>query len=134
MRGTQMPIVALYAGLLGLIFLYLSMRVIRNRRRAQIALGIAGDAALERAARVQGNFAEYAPLILLLLWLVETSAYPAWVVHGLGAALLAGRVLHAYGVSQAREDFRFRVAGMMLTFATLGVSAGLLVVGRLAGG
>ena len=83
---------------------------------------------------MQGNFAEYAPLILLLLWLVETSAYPAWVVHGLGAALLAGRVLHAYGVSQAREDFRFRVAGMMLTFATLGVSAGLLVVGRLAGG
>ena len=134
MSGVHAPVVALYAGLLGLVFLYLSVRVIGNRRRAQIALGVAGDAGLERAARVQGNFAEYVPLILVLVWLVEGSGYPAWAVHGLGGALVAGRAIHAYGVSQAREDFRFRVTGMVLTFATLAGSAGLLLAGRLFGG
>ena len=29
------------------------------------------------------------------------------------------RFSHAYGVSQAKEDFRFRVAGMPLTFSVL---------------
>ena len=133
MSGVHPPVVALYAGLLGLVFLYLSIRVIGNRRRAQVALGVGGDARLERAARVQANFAEYAPLILLLVWLVEMSGYPAWVVHALGGALLAGRVVHAYGVSQAREDFRFRVTGMLLTFGALAVGSVLLVAGRLAG-
>lgn len=134
MSGIHAPVVALYAGLLGLVFLYLSVRVIGNRRRARVALGVAGDAGLERAARVQGNFAEYVPLILVLVWLVEASSYPAWVVHGLGGALLAGRVVHAYGVAQADEDFRFRVSGMVLTFAALAGSAALLLAGRLVGG
>lgn len=134
MSAIHAPVVGLYAGLLGLVFLYLSVRVIGNRRRARIALGVAGDAGLERAARVQANFAEYTPLILLLVWLVEVSLYPAWVVHGLGGALLAGRVVHAYGVSQVREDFRFRVTGMVLTFGALAAGAVLLVGARLVGG
>jgi len=131
--GIHPPIIALYAGLLGLVFLYLSVQVIGHRRRARVALGVVGDVGLERAARVQANFAEYAPLILLLVWLVEVSQYPAWVVHGLGGALLVGRVVHAYGVSQMREDFRFRVTGMALTFGTLAAGAVLLVGAWLAG-
>ena len=37
--------------------------------------------------------------------------------------LLLGRLLHAYGVSRPREDFRFRVTGMVLTFTVLLSSA-----------
>ena len=133
MMGIHTPIIALYAGLLGLVFLYLSVQVIGHRRRVRVALGVAGDARLERAARVQANFAEYTPLILLLVWLVEMSRYPAWVVHGLGGALLVGRVVHAYGVSQVREDFRLRVTGMVLTFGALAAGAVLLVGVWLAG-
>jgi uncharacterized membrane protein YecN with MAPEG domain len=39
--------------------------------------------------------------------------------------LLIGRVLHAFGISQAEENYRFRVAGMALTFVAL-ISGALL--------
>jgi len=51
----------------------------------------------------------------------------ALLVHGLGLVLLLARLSHAYGVSQARENFRFRVFGMVGTFAVLVVSALVLL-------
>ena len=72
-----------------------------------------------RAMRVHGNFAEYAPLALLLIALVESNGAGANWVHALGTALVVGRLSHAFGVSKPNEDFRFRVLGMSLTFFTL---------------
>ena len=121
------PITALYAALLGLLYVRLSLRVIRHRRSSKIAIGTTGDVHLERAARVHGNFAEYVPLGLLLLYFVEATGYPWWALHPLGLLLLGGRHLHAHGVAQEREDFSFRVAGMVCTFLTLLGGAGLLL-------
>jgi len=59
------------------------------------------------------------PLGLLLLLLVAGSGAHLMLVHFLGLTLLAGRVSHAYGVSQIRENYKFRVAGMALTFTSL---------------
>lgn len=121
------PAIALYAALLGLVYVRLSLRVIGHRRSSKIAIGTKGDVHLERAARVHGNFAEYAPLGLVLIYFVEATGYPWWVVHPLGVLLLAGRLLHAHGVAQEREDYRFRVSGMVGTFLALIASAGLLL-------
>jgi uncharacterized membrane protein YecN with MAPEG domain len=74
---------------------------------------------------VHANFAEYVPLALILLVLAELTGAAGLTLHALGLALLIGRVLHAYGVSQAEEDYRFRVAGMALTFVAL-ISGALL--------
>ncbi len=38
------------------------------------------------------------------------------------------RLSHAFGVSQANENFRFRVIGMALTFTTLITSSAYLLV------
>jgi uncharacterized membrane protein YecN with MAPEG domain len=123
------PITSAYAGLLGLFYVLLSINVIRRRRGARIALGSGEDADLQRLIRVHGNFAEYAPIALVLILLVELGGAPAWLLHGLGLALLAGRTVHAYGVSQADENYRFRVIGMSLTFGVIVVSAlGCLVI------
>jgi hypothetical protein len=46
----------------------------------------------------------------------------------LGGGLLAGRLLHAYGVSRTNENYRFRVAGMSITFAVT-VSSAVLLLG-----
>jgi len=86
-------------------------------------LGDGGNKILLRRQRVFSNFSEYAPLGLLLLALVELqSGFFVWV-HVLGGLLLAGRIIHAYGVGQEEEDYRFRVFGMMLTLASIGLSA-----------
>lgn len=122
-----MHILPLYAALLALLFVALSIRTLLLRRSMKIGVGDGGNPQMLRAMRVHSNFAEYVPLALLMLYLVEVrGAYPVFV-HALGLCLLAGRLLHAYGVSQARENYNFRVAGMALTFTTLLSSAAYLL-------
>ena len=122
-----MMITASYAAVLALVFVGLSVRTIRLRRQAQVAIGDGGDKRLARAARVHANFAEYVPLALLLIHFVEEGGAPTLAVHALCTLLLGGRLLHAWGVSQPRENFRFRVAGMAMTFAAIVLAAlGLL--------
>jgi len=117
-----------YAALLALLFVYLSVRTIGTRRRLQIAIGDKDQPEMKRAMRVHANFAEYVPLGLVLLALVESRSPAPWLVHALCLCLLLGRALHAYGVSQTKERFQFRVAGMMLTFACL-VGSALFLLG-----
>ncbi len=116
---------AFYAALAAFFLIYLSFRVIGARRRARVAIGDGEDRTLQRRIRAHGNFAEYAPLALILMGLAEAQGAPLWTVHVLGLALLAGRALHAYGVCQDPEPLKYRQAGMALTFAVLAVG-GLL--------
>ena len=101
-----LQIVPLYASLLALLFVLLSVRVIATRRRQKIALGDGDNPALRRAMRVQANFAEYVPLALILITFVELQAAPGVLVHLLGALLLAARLIHAYGVSGENDARR----------------------------
>lgn len=127
----MLSIVPVYAALLALGFIFLSVRVIRYRRVTRTSLGSGGSVPLERAIRVQGNFAEYVPLALIVLAFVEAGGWHELVVHGLAASLLAGRALHAYGVGRENEDFRFRVAGMAVTLTVLGTGALLVLLERM---
>lgn len=122
-----MPTTSLYAAVLALIFSALSILTIRTRRRQKIAIGDAGNASMLRAIRVHANFAEYVPLGLLLIYLVEVASNSQWLVHALGLCLVAGRLLHAFGVSQPDEVFGYRVTGMALTLTTILACAGSLL-------
>lgn len=115
-----MTVVPLYAALLALLFVLLSVRVIGARRSGGIALGVAGDAGLERRVRVQANFAEYVPLALLLLAMAELRGVSAaFLLHPLCLCLLLGRLAHAWGVSRTPENYRYRVAGMAGTLTAI---------------
>jgi uncharacterized membrane protein YecN with MAPEG domain len=117
-------ITALTAASLALWLLWLSVAVIRERLRAKRALGVRDDdRMLLRAVRAHANFAEYAPMALVLLLLLEVGGAPSWWVGALAAALVAGRVTHALGISREPEALRFRQAGMLLTFGVLGLGA-----------
>ena len=124
-------ITPLYAALLALFFVALSVRTLLLRRRKGIALGTSGDETLTRAMRVHSNFAEYTPIALLLMFFLEQQAPGAAWIHVLGVALLVGRMSHAWGVSQANENYRFRVAGMALTFFVIISAALRLLAGAL---
>ena len=126
-----MPVTALYAALVGFVFLALSRRVIVVRRAAQVPLGDGGNRRLSRAIRAHANCAEYAPLGLVLIGLAESLSIPALILHALGASLVAGRVVHAYGVSQEPENYRFRVTGMGLTLTAIAVAAIAALIGAI---
>lgn len=130
----QVAVSALYAGLLGVLLLVLSYRVSMYRRRHGVSLGDGGRKDLHAAIRVQGNFVEYVPTALILLVLVDLSGWPPGAVHGLGAALFLGRVLHAQGLTANPDGKSFgRLTGILLTWLMLLVSSVLLVQGAIAG-
>ncbi len=118
-----MTITALYAGLLAPILVFLSVRVIGQRRSARVAIGHGEDKALLRRMRVHANFIEYVPMALILLALAENLKTTPLLLHVMGLALLVGRVLHAYGVSQDHENLNLRVTGMALTFTAIMLGA-----------
>ncbi|MDH3196347.1 MAG: MAPEG family protein [Hyphomicrobiales bacterium] len=130
----QPPIMtALIAGLLGLFFIRLAMKVIAARRAAKVSIGDSDDRALLRASRVHANFAEYVPLTLILMALAENIGAPWFVILLLGVMLIAGRLLHAHGLGQEPDNFRARVRGMQLTiFALAGASAVALIMAFMA--
>lgn len=108
-----------YVALFALFLVFLSFRVLLLRRSKGVGVGTGGDLTLERAIRVHSNFTEYVPIALLLLYFTEQSGTSTIVLHSLFIALLLGRIVHAYGVSQVDENYTFRVFGMFLTFGVL---------------
>jgi hypothetical protein len=126
---TPLPITSFYAALLAGLLVWLSIRVIGERRRARIAVGTGEDQGLLRASRAQANFVEYVPMALILVALLEAAGTGPFLLHALGVALLGGRVVHGLGIVRQPEDFRLRQIGMSLTFGVLIAGAALLLAG-----
>jgi uncharacterized membrane protein YecN with MAPEG domain len=121
-----MIVTPLYAGLLALWFFVLSARVVKGRLRG-ISLGDGGDPAMLRAIRGHGNFAEYVPLILLMMAILELSHFSIYAIHLIGLMLLVGRLLHGYALSFTEKFMLGRQWGAILTFLSLAIAAVLCI-------
>ncbi len=122
------PITPIYAALIAFLFVGLSVRTLRLRHRFKVAVGTGDERELERAMRAHANCAEYVPIALLLVFFLEATTDLVVWIHVLGATLLIGRMVHAWGISQVRENFAFRIFGMAATFTVIiSAAAGLLV-------
>jgi uncharacterized membrane protein YecN with MAPEG domain len=113
------PITAFYAGLLGILFFYFSVLVVKGRFSKKISLGDGGDHHFQQVIRAHGNFTEYAPIVLILLFISEVNHSNPIVLHLAGIALLSGRFLHAFGLRRHSGTSWQRVSGMLLTFSSL---------------
>jgi hypothetical protein len=93
-----LPIALTTAGAAALINVWLAVRVSRVRASEKIWVGDGGNERVLGRMRAHANFAEYTPIILILIGLVEfaqgTSIW-LWIV---AAAFLIGRVLHGLGM------------------------------------
>ena len=112
-------ITGFYAGLLGLIFVALSVSVIIRRNQAKVSLGEGKDADLIKHIRMHGNFAEYIPFILVLLGFMEMLAVSPILLHILGVTTVLGRLLHVYALSDPDNRIPVRATAMLLTFAVI---------------
>jgi uncharacterized protein len=119
---------ALYTGILILMGIVLQFRVIGYRRTKKIGIGDGQDKELTRAIRVHGNFAENVPFVLAGLIMLALIGAPAVVIHGVGVLAVIGRLAHAQGLSGSAGTSMGRVAGMLMTFAALIVTALALIV------
>lgn len=122
-----------YASLLAFLLVYLAVRTILERVREQVALGDGGKEKLKQCMRGHANLAEYAPLFLILLLMLEVTDSATWVLHLLGASFFLGRLLHAYTFTDHEKYKRgklttsltLRRTSMILTFVPLLGAAGL---------
>lgn len=104
-------ITAIYATLLALLGLVLWFRVTLMRARLKVSIGDAGNSALHERVRQHGNFVEWAPWLILLMALAEgNGAGVAWL-HLTGALMLAGRLIHPFGLKASNAAHPARYVG-----------------------
>ena len=124
---TALHAAGFWSGLLILLLVGLAFRVIANRRRHRILFGDGGVQQMTVATRAFGNAAEYIPAGVGALILLALLGYQTWVIHAVGAVLLAGRLIHGVGLSHGKGPGPGRMIGMSLTVTALIAAAGLLI-------
>jgi len=118
-------ITGFYAALFGILLFWLSVRVIAKRKSLKVSHGTGGDDQLNRRRNAHSNFAEYVPIILILMATAEAANTSVIALHLVGITLLAGRLIHAAGLTSDPENLKFRQTGMILTFLPLAGAIGL---------
>jgi uncharacterized protein len=130
-----LPIItAFYAALLSLSYVGLSLRIPILRTRHQVGLGDGEVPELARWVRVHGNFAEYVPLALTLMLLLEILGTSHWLLHITGITLVIARGLHAKGLSRSGGATQERFIGTVFTLSLIGLMSLLLLtlsIGRM---
>ncbi|WP_454782139.1 MAPEG family protein [Legionella sp. WA2022007384] len=113
------PLTTLSSSLFALAYVYLSMYVVSLRRKYKVSLGCKECVELEKAIRAHGNFSEYVPLTLILLFCAEANNTNWIVLSILVFFFFLGRFFHAYAFLQEKHHLKFRFRGMILTFGVI---------------
>jgi uncharacterized membrane protein YecN with MAPEG domain len=88
----------LYGSLAALLLAALGLNVSRARGPKKAGITTAPDAELLRVIRAHGNSAEWTPMLILMLLILELCGTDHAKLHALGAAIVLARLLHAAGV------------------------------------
>jgi len=127
-----MRITGIYAAIAAVLIVFLAVRVSLRRRAVGVGIGNGGDAVLAPRIRVHANAAEYLPLSLLLLLILELDQTQPILLHVFGCVIIAGRILHAIGLSSSPALTPGRAIGIALTWIVIAAMALLLLWQALA--
>jgi uncharacterized membrane protein YecN with MAPEG domain len=130
-------ITATYVAVLALLYAWLSLQVVRLRRRNRVSFGDSGNSDLRSGIRAHAHFAEYVPIIALMAAVLEMSGLTPTLIHALMGALLIARLLHPFGMYAKPKTMQFsigRVGGMVITTLVMIACALLILFRFLPGG
>ena len=121
----QVPITALYAGILAIFALGLSAMAggFRGKTGVSILYGDPYNMELAQRVRVHQNFLEYVPILLILMGIIELNGGSATFLHVTGIVLLVARVAHAIGLKHDNMAHPGRAIGAGGTFLLTFVAA-----------
>ena len=115
MEAAQTSALALYVGLNLLLTFALAVNVVRHRFKGDSA----DQVMLEKAVRAHGNNTEYVPIILIGLGVMAIMGASAQTISILGGTLFVARLLHAYGIQQAKVPNIFGMVGNIVTWLVM---------------
>ncbi|MXO90053.1 MAPEG family protein [Pontixanthobacter aquaemixtae] len=130
-----LPITATVAAICGLLLLITAIMTVRQRFRLGVAFGDASDQALISASRSHANLAEHAPIVLIMLGLLENGEASSTALMVIGGAFVAGRVAHIIGLHGKIEPGKpplARQIGVIVTWLTLLALAVMILLGVFA--
>ena len=129
-----LPITLGTASVLALLFVLLSALTIAARVKTNTSIGTGESSTtlsmgrekeaspLLLAVRSHGNFAEYVPLSLILMGLLEAVDTHPKVLMVIALGLIVARLLHPIGLRRPAPN-PFRAGGVLLQLAVLGAEA-----------
>ena len=118
MNGNSAHAAALWSGLLLIVLLVLSVLVVRQRSKHNVAIGDGAVPELQQAVRAFGNASEYVPAGLGALAVMAVSGVTPLVVHLTGLLLFTGRLIHGVALSRSTGASLPRAIGMVLTWVS----------------
>ncbi len=117
-----LPITAFVAAVCAIMLLITGVDTVRQRIRLKAAFGDAGDAKLISASRSHGNLSEHAPIVILLIGMLEMAQANHIALMAVGALFLFGRAAHIVGLYTASDPGKPpvpRQIGVVVTWLTL---------------
>ncbi len=118
-----LPVTAMTAAILTLLFLFLSFQVVKQRLRTETSFGAGNDEHMDLVRGCHSNLIEYTPITIIMLALLELSSANHIALMVLATIFIAARFLHVFGMHQhaAGKSVRFRQIAMMVTWLVMAI-------------
>lgn len=119
-------ITALYGALNAILNVLLAERVTRMRRVHNTSIGQGDAEPLLVAIRAHANNAEFVPLAIVMMLLVELCGGSPVYLHISGGLLFLARIAHAVGLPRPSPN-PYRFAGVAITLFGIVANAGYVL-------
>jgi len=116
----------IYVVLLALLMCWLALNVVKARRKNKIPYADGGVTELQIARSAHSNAAEYIPIAMLLLLILEYNGAPLWMVHIVGVTFVVGRLMHSHSI--LKENLNLRVKAMQITIFSIMILSVLNII------
>lgn len=121
-----------YAVILAVMMFVLWLQVTKYRSATGISINHGDDIALAERIRRHGNFIEIVPMVLILMALSEAAGTAPLYLHAAGILLVAGRVLHPFGLRHDNAAAMGRILGNTGGLLALLIVVVTLILAKLA--
>lgn len=118
-----LPVTLVIAAACAVINIWLAVRLVRGRVRGKVMVGDGGDPAMLSGMRAHANFIEYAPIVLILMALIEFARGPLVALWVLGILFVLARLAHPLGMTRATPN-PLRAGGALVTWVVTLILAG----------
>jgi len=118
-----LPIALTTAGAAALVNMWLATRIGRVRVAEKISIGDGGNPRLIARMRAQLNFAEFVPVVLILIGLVELAKGTSLWLWVVALVFIVGRVTHGFGMDGWSLGRTFGMASTSIIMVGLGFYA-----------